>query len=348
MLQNNEKLVLLSGIQPTGNLTIGNYIGALNSWVNLQETHDCLFMLADLHAFTTRQDPAVLFRRCVEFTALYLACGIDPVKNTIFIQSHVPTHTQLLWILNCLAHMGDLRRMTQFKDKANEISGNVSVGLFDYPVLMAADILLYETDIVPVGDDQIQHLEFTRNIARRANHFFGEVFKLPKPYIPETGARLMALQNPGSKMSKSDENPNNYIALLDPPDSIRKKIKQAITDSGNEIRFDPSKPGISNLMTIYASMTGESMESIQSKNEGIGYADFKKTLTEIIIEFLTPIQKRYRSISSDPGELLSTLNRGSKQAHERSQQMLNRVHHAIGFVPNDENLINEATIRKAI
>ena len=349
MYRNNEKPVLLSGIQPTGNLTVGNYIGALKNWVNLQETHDCIFMLADLHAITIRQDPAVLFRRCLEFTALYLACGIDPMKNTIFIQSHVPGHTQLLWVLNCFVHMGDLRRMTQFKDKTNEHPDNIRVGLFDYPVLMAADILLYETDLVPVGDDQKQHLEFTRDIAHRMNHYYGGVFKLPKSYIPDTGARIMALQNPRVKMSKSDKNQNNYIALLDAPDVIRKKIKQAVTDSGKSIRFDPSKPGISNLMTIYTSITGQSMESIQAQYAGSGYAEFKKALTEIIIEFLIPIQKRYRSISSDSEELLSKLNKGATQAHERSQHMINKVHHALGFIPYAEKLTNdETTIRKAI
>ena len=349
MFRNNEKPILLSGIQPTGRLTIGNYIGALKNWVNLQETHDCIFILADLHAITIRQDPAVLFRQCLEFAALYLACGIDPVKNTIFVQSHVPAHTQLLWILNCFAHMGELRRMTQFKDKAGDHPNQTKAGLFDYPVLMAADILLYETDLVPVGEDQKQHLEFTRDLASRINRFYGEIFKLPKPYIPHTGARIMALQNPGGRMSKSDKNQNNYIALLDAPDVVSKKIKRAVTDSGSEIRFDPSKPGISNLMTIYASITDQSMESIQTRFAGSGYADFKKTLTEIIIEFLTPIQKRYRTISSDPGELLSTLNKGAAKAHERSQHMLSKVHHAIGFIPHAEKPTDhEAAIRKAI
>jgi tryptophanyl-tRNA synthetase len=328
-----KKPILLSGIQPTGNLMIGNYIGAIRHWAQLQETHDCLFILVDLHAITIRQEPALLLRRSYDLAALYIACGIDPKKNTIFFQSHVPAHTQLLWILNCFVHMGELSRMTQFKDKARRHKENINVGLFGYPVLMAADILLYQTDLVPVGDDQKQHLEFTRNIARRFNHLCGKIFKLPTPFIPDTGSRIMALRQPFTKMSKSDENPDNYIALLDSPDNVRKKIKQAVTDPGKEVRYSSSKPGISNLMNLYSTISGLSIESIQSQYVGKGYVSFKDDLAESIIEFLNPIQKKYRSVLSDRSELEAILKNGASEACERAEITLNKVYEAIGFVP---------------
>ena len=353
MVQNkfrsNYKPILLSGIQPTGNLMIGNYIGALKNWVKLQKTHDCLFMLADLHSITVRQNPAGLLRRCLEFAALYLACEIDPVKNTVFIQSHVPGHTQLFWILNCFSHMGELHRMTQFKDKAGRHADKISVGLFNYPVLMAADILLYGTDLVPVGADQKQHLEFTRNIARRFNKRYGKIFNVPEPYIPYSGARIMGLQNPLVKMSKSDENPKNYIAMLDSPDVIYRKIKQAVSDSGKEIRYGFSKPGISNLMTLYSSITGLSMELIQIQYEGQGYAKLKDDLAQVVIEFLNPIQKRYRSISSDPAGLISLLRKGAEDAQKRSTIILDSVFDTLGFIPYEPDRTNfELSIRRAV
>jgi tryptophanyl-tRNA synthetase len=327
-----KKPVLLSGIQPTGNLMIGNYIGAIKHWVQLQETHDCLFILVDLHAITIRQEPAVLLRRSYDLAALYIACGIDPEKNTIFLQSHVPAHTQLLWILNCFVHMGELSRMTQFKDKAHRHGENINVGLFSYPVLMAADILLYQTDLVPVGDDQKQHLEFTRNIARRFNHLYGKVFNIPNPFIPDTGSRIMGLRHPLAKMSKSDDNPDNYIALLDSPDTVRKKIRQAVTDPGKEVRYSSSKPGISNLMNLYSTISGLSIESIQSQYAGKEYVSFKEDLAESIIEFLNPIQKRYRSVLLNRSELEIILKNGASEARERAESTLNKVYEAVGFV----------------
>jgi tryptophanyl-tRNA synthetase len=328
-----EKPILLSGIQPTGNLMIGNYIGAIKHWVQLQETHDCLFILVDLHAITTRQEPAVLLQRSYDLAALYIACGIDPEKNTIFLQSHVPAHTQLLWILNCFVHMGELSRMTQFKDKARRHRENINVGLFGYPVLMAADILLYQTDLVPVGDDQKQHLEFTRNIARRFNQLYDNIFKIPNPFIPDTGSRIMGLRQPLAKMSKSDNNPDNYIALLDSPDNVRKKIRQAVTDPGKEVIYSLSKPGISNLMNLYSTISGLSIESIQSQYAGKGYVSFKEDLAESIIEFLNPIQKRYRSVRSNRSELETILKNGASEACERAEITLTKVYEAVGFVP---------------
>jgi len=260
MTENRKRPVLLSGIQPSGNLMIGNYIGALKNWVELQDQYDCLFVLVDLHAITVKQDPADLRRRSFEFLCLYLACGIEPEKNTIFVQSHVPGHSELSWILNCFTYVGELNRMTQFKEKSTRHNTNVNVGLFDYPVLMAADILLYGTDLVPVGHDQKQHLELARNIAERFNNIYGEIFTVPEPYIPKVGARIMSLQDPTSKMSKSDDNPNNYVALLDSPDIVRNKIKRAVTDSGSEIKYDESKPGICNLLSIYSAITERAIE----------------------------------------------------------------------------------------
>ncbi len=328
-----KKKVLLSGIQPSGNLMIGNYIGAIRNWASLQEEYDCLFVLVDLHAITVRQDPEDLLRRCYEFIALYLACGLDPVKNTIFVQSHVPAHAELAWILNCYTQIGELNRMTQFKDKAKKHEGNVNVGLFDYPVLMAADILLYGADLVPVGEDQKQHLELTRDVAIRFNNLYGDVLTVPEPYIPEVGARIMSLQDPTAKMSKSDANASNYVALLDQPDLIRKKIKRAVTDSGREVRYDESRPGISNLMSINSCITGRSFAELERDYEGKGYGDFKADLAEIVVEFLQPIQERYRDILADEGRLAALLRDGAERARVRSRVILEKVHRAIGFIP---------------
>lgn len=329
----HNKATLLSGIQPTGHLTIGNYIGAIKNWITLQNTYNCFFVLVDLHSITVRQDPAKLLQRCYEFIALYIACGLDSEKNTIFVQSHVPGHTQLMWILNCFAYLGELSRMTQFKDKAKHDQRSINIGLYNYPVLMAADILLYDTDLVPVGDDQKQHLEFTQNIARRFNRLYGKIFKIPKSYMTQIGARVMGLQNPTAKMSKSDRNPKNYIGLLDSPDMIRKKIKQAVTDSEKEIRYDEQKPAISNLMTIYAAMTDMSLEWINERYVGKGYGQFKEDLSEILIAFLSPIQKQYQSIYADITALRSILKKGADAAEIRSQYTLKKVFQAIGFIP---------------
>ncbi|MGH8529225.1 MAG: tryptophan--tRNA ligase [Nevskiales bacterium] len=329
--------VVLSGIQPSGQLTLGNYIGALKNWVALQETHDCLFTLVDLHAITVRQPPAELRQRCLEFISLYVACGIDPEKSVVFMQSHVPQHAQLGWILNCYTQVGELNRMTQFKDKSRQFRENINAGLFDYPVLMAADILLYQTSLVPVGNDQKQHLELARDVAIRFNNLYGAtdspVFRVPEPYIPEVGARVMSLQEPTTKMSKSDDNANNYIALLDPPDIVSKKLKRAVTDSGSTIEYDEKRPGVANLMTIHSAVTGKSFAQIEQDYAGQGYGKFKNDLAEAVVEFLKPVQARYQKLIGDSGELARMLKDGAERAQARAEPTLKRVHDVLGFVP---------------
>jgi tryptophanyl-tRNA synthetase len=342
------KPLVLSGIQPTGQLMIGNYLGAVKNWIELQATYECFFFLADLHAITVPQDAAELKQRSLEAAALLLACGIDAEKSTIFLQSHVPAHTQLLWVLNCFVPMGELQRMTQFKDKAGRKAAGVQVGLFDYPVLMAADILLYGAELVPVGDDQQQHLEFTRHIARKFNGLYGEVFKIPAGYTPQAGARLMGLQNPLAKMSKSDTAADNYVALLDPPEVVRRKIMTAVTDSGREIRCDQAKPGVSNLIMMYAAVSGETVAAIESRFAGQGYAEFKQRLAELMIDFLSPIQERYRLIAADPARLVGLLHKGARKARERSRATLERVYRALGFLPGEWRHQGDAGGRKPV
>ncbi len=325
--------VVLSGIQPSGQLTLGNYIGALKNWVALQDTHDCLFTLVDLHAITVRQPPAELRQRCLEFISLYVACGIDPQKSAVFMQSHVPQHAQLSWILNCYTQVGELNRMTQFKDKSRQFKDNINAGLFDYPVLMAADILIYQTHLVPVGNDQKQHLELARDVAIRFNNLYGEVFRVPEPYIPQVGARVMSLQDPAAKMSKSDDNANNYIALLDPPDVVSKKLKRAVTDSGSTIEYDEQRPGIANLMTIFSAVTNKSFAQIEKEYSGQGYGKFKNDLAEAVVEFLRPVQTRYQKLIGDSGELARMLKDGAERAQARAEPTLKRVHEVLGFVP---------------
>ncbi len=336
-----QKPLMFTGLQPSGPLMIGNYIGALKPWVALQAAYEPFLMVADLHALTVPQNPEVLRRRSFEFVALFTACGIDSGKSVIFMQSHIPAHTQLQWVLNCVASMGDLQRMTQFKDKAGRRAMDAQVGLFDYPVLMAADILLYSADLIPVGEDQRQHMEFTRRLARKFNSAYGEVFKIPAAFTPQTGARLMGLQNPAVKMSKSDPNPDNYVAMLDPPEVIRRKIQAAVTDSGSEVRRDASKPGLSNLIALYAAVGGEAAEAIEARYAGKRYAEFKNHLAERIIDFLDPIQKRYRLMASDRAWLDEILQQGAEQARERSEATLARVYEAVGLVdgrPDDRRL----------
>lgn len=328
-----QKPIILSGIQPSGELNIGHYLGALRSWVQLQHEYDCLFALVDMHAITVRQNPAELRKRCYDLLALYVACGIDPEESVIFIQSHVPAHAELAWILNCYTYMGELNRMTQFKDKSQKHHTNINAGLFSYPVLMAADILLYQADLVPVGADQKQHLELTRDIAVRFNEAYGETFKVPEAYIPPTGARIMSLQDPASKMSKSDPNPKSYISLLDPLDEARNKIKRAVTDSETTVVYDENRPGIANLIRIHNGITGESFESIENRYAGKGYADFKADLAEIVVEFLKPIQGRYKEIREDKKILEGILERGAEEAFKRSRKTLSKVYRKIGFVP---------------
>jgi len=303
---------IFSGIQPTGSIHLGNYLGALRNWVNLQKEYESFFCIVDLHAITLPQDSKLLAEKTRELARIYLAVGIDPQLSTIFIQSDVHEHVELTWILNCIARMSELERMTQFKDKARKQRENVGVGLFDYPVLMAADILLYHTDLVPVGEDQKQHLELTRDLAIRFNRDYGETFRIPEPYIPKVGARIMSLSDPTKKMSKSDDDPNGCVMLLDDADSVSRKFKRAVTDSGSEIRFDETRPAITNLLTIYHLMTGKSQPEIEAHFAGRGYAQLKTDLTDVTVEFLKPFQERVSQIGD--AELRSILARGKEKA----------------------------------
>ncbi len=327
------KPTIFSGIQPSGHLMIGNYTGALKNWVELQDHYHCLFVMVDLHTISVQQDPAELRQHTYDLIAMYLACGLDPKKNLIFVQSHVTEHAELAWILSCYTFMGELNRMTQYKDKAARHQANINAGLFGYPVLMAADILLYNTNLVPVGNDQKQHMELTRDIAQRFNARHGEVFTVPEGYYPKVGARIMSLQNPDKKMSKSDSNSQNYIAMLDQPSVILKKCKRAVTDSDTDIRFDPeNKAGISNLMSIYATATGSTMDDVQNAFEGKGYGDFKKAVGEAVVAMLEPIQKRYHEIRKDETSIEKMLQVNAEKARELARPTLEKVYDAVGFV----------------
>jgi len=330
-----SKPVVLSGIQPSGGLTIGNYIGAINQWLVMQEQNDCFFMLADLHAITVRQDPKLMRERVFDCLAMYIACGLDPKKSTIFVQSQVPEHAQLGWALNCYTQMGELNRMTQFKDKSQRHASNINVGLYGYPVLQAADILLYQADQVPVGEDQKQHIELTRDVANRFNNLYGDVFKVPEPYIPQVGARVMSLQEPTKKMSKSDENANNFIMLLDDPKQIAKKLKRAVTDSDEQSRiyFDSAeKPGVSNLLTLLSCATGRSVESLVPDYEDKMYGHLKKDTADAVLSFLEPVQQRYYELRKDETALLAIMKASAERASERAEVTLNKAYEAIGFI----------------
>ena len=303
---------IFSGVQPTGNIHLGNYLGALRNWVALQHEYESLFCIVNLHAITSRQDPKLLAEQTKDLARIYLGVGIDPQISTIFIQSDVAEHAELTWILNCIARMSELERMTQFKDKARKQLENVGVGVFDYPVLMAADILLYQTDLVPVGDDQKQHLELTRDLAIRFNRDYGETFRVPEPYIPKVGARIMSLSDPTKKMSKSDDDVNGSVMLLDDADTILRKFKRAVTDSGTEIRFDASRPAITNLLTIFQLLTGQSPAEIETHFADKGYAQLKQQLADVTIEFLSPLQERVRAI--DDGELAADFGKRTGQS----------------------------------
>ena len=328
--------IVFSGAQPSGELSIGNYMGALRQWVNMQNDYDCLYCIVDLHAITVRQDAAALRKACLDAAALYLAIGIDPQKSTVFIQSHAPQHAELGWILNCYTQMGELSRMTQFKDKSQRYENNVNVGLFDYPVLMAADILLYQANQVPVGHDQKQHLELTRDIAYRFNTLYGEVFTMPEPYIPEQGARVMSLQEPTKKMSKSDDNRNNVIGLLEDPKSIAKKIKRAMTDSEEPpvVRFDiAEKPGVSNLLTLLHWATGKPITQLEQEFEGKMYGHLKGETADAVVALLEPIQQRFRELREDEAHLLQVVQQGGEKARLRAEKTLARVYDVVGLVP---------------
>jgi tryptophanyl-tRNA synthetase len=330
------KPIVLSGCQPSGQLTIGNYMGALRQWAKMQDDHDCLYMLVDMHAITVRQDPKALYEACLDGLALYVACGIDPAKSTLFMQSHVPQHAQLAWLMNCYTQMGELNRMTQFKDKSAKNITNINVGLYTYPDLMAADVLLYQADRVPVGEDQKQHLELTRDIATRFNNIYGDTFTIPEPHIPEFGARIMSLQEPSKKMSKSDDNGNNFVGLLEDPKKIAKKIKRAMTDSDERARiyFDvKEKPGVSNLLSLLSGATNTPIETLVPAYENKMYGHLKSDVADAVVALIEPIQQKYKSLRDDRTELDKIMRDGANKASERAAVTLAKAYAAVGFIP---------------
>ncbi len=333
-IQTEPKKRILSGIQPSGALTLGNYVGALRNWVQLQreEKYESYYMIADLHSITVRQEPKDLRKNCMDLLALFLACGLDGEKEPIFFQSHVPAHTQLGWVLDCNTYMGELSRMTQFKDKSRKHADNINAGLFTYPSLMAADILLYQADLVPVGKDQKQHLELTRDLATRFNNAYSETFKVPEPYIPKVGAKIMSLQEPTQKMSKSDPNENSYILLLDPIDTIVKKIKRAVTDSEARVCCGEGKEGVENLMSIYSSMTGKTMDQITAEFDGKGYGDFKAAVAEAVVEVLRPIQEKHADLMKNKDYLESVYQKGAEIANYTARKTISKVYRKVGFI----------------
>lgn len=332
-VKTERKPVIFSAIQPSGTITLGNYLGALKNWISLQDDYDCIYALADLHTITVRQDPATFRRHTLEAYALLLACGIDLNKSLFFIQSQVPAHAQLAWVLNCYTQFGELSRMTQFKDKSQKHPENVNAGLFTYPSLMAADILLYQADLVPVGADQKQHLELTRNIAERFNGLYSPTFVVPDAYIPKTGARIMSLQDPTRKMSKSDENANASIALLDKPEDIMRKFKRAVTDSEACVRYAEGKDGVNNLMGIYSCVTGKTYEEIEREFSGKGYGDFKAAVGEAVVEHLRPIQERFSQLIQDKAYLEKCYTENAEKASRIAYRTLSKVMKKVGFLP---------------
>ncbi|MEG0019376.1 MAG: tryptophan--tRNA ligase, partial [Oscillospiraceae bacterium] len=329
-MEQNKKRVF-SGIQPTGTFTLGNYIGAVRNWPLLQDEYDCVYCVVDQHALTVKQVPAELRRKTYESAALLLASGIDPNKSLVFIQSHVPQHAMLSWILACNTQFGELGRMTQFKDKSAKHSDNINAGLFTYPVLMAADILAYNADLVPVGADQKQHVELARNIAQRFNQNYSDTFVLPEPYIPKIGAKVMSLQEPTKKMSKSDENPKSYVLMTDPAEVIMKKFKGAVTDSEGIVKLSEEKAGISNLMGIYNVMTGKGFDDIEKEFEGRGYGEFKEAVAQSVIDTLVPLQGEYARILADKAYLEAVLKDGAQKAQHQCDKMINKVYRKVGF-----------------
>ena len=326
-----EKKIMYSAVQPSGNLTIGNYVGTIRNWTRYQEEYDCFFAMADMHAITVRQDPADLRRRTLELAALYLACGVDPNKCALYVQSRIPQHAELCWVLNTLTYVGEMERMTQFKDKSAKHADNINMGLMDYPVLMAADILLYQSDLVPVGIDQTQHVEITRDIAVRFNNRYGETFRVPQALIQKQGAKIMSLQDPLKKMSKSDENLNASVFLSDDKDTIIRKFKRAVTDSDSRIVASEEKPGVTNLLTIYASFAGITVEEAERQFEGRGYGEFKLAVGERVAETLAPVQAEQKRLLADKGYLASALQAGAERAYKAARKTLSKVHRKIGF-----------------
>jgi tryptophanyl-tRNA synthetase len=322
---------VFSGIKPSGGPQLGNYLGAIRRWAAEQDKYDNIFCIVDLHAITEYIDPAEIKQYIREQTGVLLAAGIDPEKSILFQQSHVPEHSELAWLLNCYIPMGWMYRMTQYKEKAEQQKEQVSVGVFDYPALMAADILLYQTDVVPVGEDQKQHVELTRDVAQRFNHIYGDTFKLPEPVVGQVGARIMGLEDPARKMSKSEGGSGQSIALLDAPDVIRRKIMRATTDSRRDILFDESRPGIFNLLTIYQTITGEKEKDIETRFEGKGYSEFKKALAEVVVECLRPLQRRYNELTAEPGHIDAILKAGAAKAHPLAEKMLAEVKKRVGL-----------------
>lgn len=328
-----QKKRIFSGMQPSGVITLGNYLGALKNWTKLQDEYDCLYCIVDMHAITVRQEPVKLRKQARDLLVQYLAVGLEPEKNIMYYQSHVPQHAELGWILNCFTYMGELNRMTQFKDKCAKHADNINAGLFTYPTLMAADILLYQTDLVPVGEDQRQHLEITRDLAQRFNGIYGDVFKIPEAYIGKVGARVMALQEPTKKMSKSDDNQNNIITLMDDPKVIMNKMKRAMTDSDTEVRYAEDKPGISNLLNIYCAVTGKSIAEAEKEFAGVGYGTFKTAVGEAVVAELEPVQKRVKELEANKDYLDAIIKEGAEKASRLADRTLTKVQKKVGFLP---------------
>lgn len=327
-----EKKTIFSGVQPSGALTLGNYLGAIRNWVDVQDEYDGIFCVVDQHAITVPQEAKDLRKNTLEVLALYIACGLDPEKNTLFIQSHVSAHAELSWVLNTITSMGQLNRMTQYKEKSQKSEANLNAGLFTYPVLMAADILLYQADAVPVGEDQKQHLELARDLAERFNSRYSETFKVPEPMISKFGARIMSLQEPTKKMSKSDSDPNAFILLLDDDETIRRKIKRAVTDSIGIVKYSDDQPGVKNLLTIYSKLSGESIESLVLKYEGKGYGDFKSDLAEVVVESLSPIRVKAEHLLKNKEQLEEIYSKGAEKAEKIAKKTLRKVYKKVGFI----------------
>lgn len=329
----DKKKVIFSGIKPSGDLTLGNYLGAIKNWTKLQEEYECYFCVVNLHAITVSQSPAELRRRTLEILAIYIAAGINPDTNTLFIQSHVPAHCEASWLLTCNSYMGELSRMTQYKDKSKNSGESIGAGLFNYPVLMAADVLLYQTDVVPVGVDQVQHLELARDLAERFNRLYSPTFVIPEAYVGKTRAKIMDLQNPEKKMSKSENNPNGYILIMDPPEVIRKKVSRAVTDSLGVVKYNDDQLGVKNLITILSTITGMTIEEIEEKYEGLGYAEFKKDVGEAIVSELEPVQKKVKELLENKDYLEEIYKKGSEKANYVATKTLRKMQKKIGLIP---------------